>query len=69
MISLPVPVSLDLLPEADHGTYDLEEEIIKEQLARKAADWWAGDVPCPEEYSAMRVCTLEEFIEAVLLAA
>lgn len=69
MIALPMPVALDDLPEDLHPTMDLETEVIREELARLAADWWLGSRAMPPELEGLRAHTLEEFVEAVLAAA
>ena len=69
MIALPVPVALDDLPEDLHPTMDLETEVIREELARLAADWWLGSRAMPPELRNLNALTLEEFVDAVLSAA
>lgn len=69
MIALPVPVPLDDLHEDYHPTCDLEHEVIREELARLAADWWLGTRAMPPELHNINALTLEEFVDAVLSAA
>lgn len=68
-VALPMPVALDTEQVAEAMQYDLEQEIINEDLAHRAAEWWCGDREPPAEYAGICALSLEEYVEAVLAAA